>query len=297
MKVFVTGASGWIGSAVVPALMAAGHEVTGMARSDASAARVTAMGATVRRGELDDLASLRAGAEAADAVVHLAFNHDFSDYLGAGRMERAAVETFGDALAGTAKPFLFASGVAGLTPGRASTEDDASAFSTPDSPRGGGEHLALSLADRGIRPLALRFAPTVHGTGDHGFTAELVRVARERGSAGYVGDGANRWPAVHRLDAGDLVVRALAHAGEFDIVHAVGEEGVATRDIAEAIGRQLGVPAVSVDPAETDAHFGWIGRFFSLDIPASSEITRERTGWMPSHPTLLEDLASGAYTS
>jgi len=297
MKVFVTGASGWIASGIVPELIAAGHEVVGMARSDEAAARVTAMGAGVRRGELGDLDSLRAGAEDADAVIHLAFTHDFSDYQGAGRIERAAVDTFGDALAGTGKPFLFASGMVGMSPGRPSTEEDASTFSAPDSPRGGGEVLALGLADRGIRPLALRFAPTVHGAGDHGFTATLVAIAREKGVAGYVGDGANRWPAVHRLDAGHLAALALSHAGEVSIVHAVGEEGVATRDIAEAIGRQLGVPAISVAADDAIEHFGWIGRFFSMDIPASSAITRERLGWMPSHPTLLEDLESGAYTA
>lgn len=298
MRVFVTGASGWIGGAAVPELLAAGHEVIGLARSDASAAALAAAGVEVRRGDLDDLGALRAGAEDADAVLHLAFKHDFSDFAASGRTERAAVEALGDVLAGTGRPLLLASGIAGVAPGRVLTEDVASPFSAPDAPRGASETYALALADRGVRPVALRFAPTVHGDGDHGFVAELVRVARERGVAGYVGDGANRWPAVHRGDAGRLIALALARAaaaGDVPVVHAVGEEGVAARDIAEAIGRAAGVPAASVAPEDTAAHFGWIGAFFALDLPASSALTRERLGWAPTGPTLLADLAAGAY--
>jgi nucleoside-diphosphate-sugar epimerase len=232
-------------------------------------------------------------------VLHLAFKHDFSDYAASGRTERAAVEAIGDVLAGTGRPLLLASGIAGVAPGRLLTEDTASPYSAPDAPRGASETYALGLADRGVRPVALRFAPTVHGTGDHGFVAELVRVARERGVAGYVGDGSNRWPAVHRSDAGRLIALALARAAAQDdvaVVHAVGEEGVPARDIAEAIGRALGVPAAPVATEEAAAHFGWIGGFFALDLPASSALTRERLGWRPTGPTLLEDLAAGAYT-
>lgn len=299
MRVFVTGASGWIGSAAVPELLAAGHDVVGLARSEASAASLTAAGAEVRRGDLDDLAALRAGAEDADAVLHLAFKHDFGDMAGSGRTERAAVEAFGDVLAGSDRPLLLASGIAGVAPGRLLTEDLASPYAAPDAPRGASETYALGLADRGVRPVALRFAPTVHGSGDHGFVAELVRVARERGVAGYVGAGSNRWPAVHRSDAGRLIALALARAaaqGDVPVVHAVGEEGVPARDIAEAIGRATGVPAASVAAEEAAAHFGWIGGFFALDLPASSALTRERLGWRPTGPTLLEDLAAGAYT-
>ena len=295
MRVFVTGASGWIGSAVVPELQSAGHEVIGLARSDDSAAALVAAGAEVQRGSLDDLASLRTGAEQADAVIHLAFKHDFSDYLGAGHTERAAVETFGDVLAGSDRPFLFASGMAMLAPGRAATERDRSPLEGPDSPRGGGENLALGFADRGVRSVSLRFSPTVHGDGDHGFISTLVGVARDRGAAGYVGDGSNRWPAVHRFDAARMVALALEKAPAGSIVHAVGEEGIAAREIAEAIARGLELPAVSVAPADIDEHFGWIGRFFSADIPASSALTRELLGWTPTHPGLLDDLASGSY--
>lgn len=295
MRVFMTGASGWIGSAVVPELLAAGHEVSGIARSDESAARLRAAGVTAIPGSLDDLDTLRTAAEGSDAVIHLGFKHDFSDYAASGRTERAVMQTFGDALAGTGKPLLFASGVALVTPGRVATEEDASPFTGEDAPRGGAEVLALGFAERGIQPVALRFAPTVHGEGDHGFTAVLVDVARRTGVAGYVGDGANRWPAVHRSDAGRLVAKALEDPGAARVVHAVGEEGVAARDIAEAIGRGAGVPVASIAADDAEAHFGWIGRFFQLDIPASSTLTQERYDWRPTGPTLLEDLAAGHY--
>jgi nucleoside-diphosphate-sugar epimerase len=295
MRVFVTGASGWIGSAVVPELLAAGHEVVGLARSDASAAALIAAGAHAHRGDIDDLDSLRAGAESADGVIHLAFKHDFSDYAGAGRTERAVIETFGDVLADSNRPFLFASGLAILGDGSDLTEHDRSPYVGPDTPRGGGEQLALSFADRGIRSVALRFAPTVHGDGDHGFMSVLVATAREKGAAGYVGEGGNRWPAVHRADAAHMVALALEKAPAGSAVHAVAEAGIPTRDIAGAIGRSVNVPVVSIAPEDAAEHFGWIGAFFSLDIHASSEITREVLGWAPTHPTLLEDLEAGRY--
>ena len=289
MRVFVTGASGWIGSAIVPELVAAGHQVVGLARTDASAAAVTSAGAEVLRGSLDDLGSLRTGAADADAVVHLAFKHDFTDFAGAGRTERAAITTMCDALEG--KSFLFASGVALLTPGRVATELDEHPMRGPDAPRGGAEELASQYMSRGVRTVSLRFAPTVHGAGDHGFVAELVRIARERGVSGFVGDGANRWPAVHRADAAALVRLALDHAPAGSAVHAVAEEGVAAREIAAAIGHGLGVP-VAAAPVDD---FGWIGHFFAADIPASSALTQKELGWTPTHPTLLEDLAAGHY--
>ena len=295
MRVFVTGASGWIGSAVIPQLLAAGHQVVGLARSDGAAAAVAALGAEVRRGDLDDLDGLRAGAEASDGVIHLAFKHDFSDFAGAGRTERAAVETLGKALEGSDRPFLLASGIALLAPGRMVTEREATPMVGPDAPRGGAEELALSYAERGVRSVSLRFAPSVHGPGDHGFVSTLVGVARERGSSGYVGDGVNRWPAVHRLDAARLDRSALERSPAGSVVHAVAEEGVPARTIAEAIGRGLGVPVRSVDPDDAAEHFGWIGAFFAVDMPASSALTQERLDWTPTQPGLIEDLDAGSY--
>jgi len=294
MNVFVTGASGWIGSAVVPQLLAAGHQVVGLARSDGAAAAVAALGAEVRRGDLDDLDGLRAAAEASDGVVHLGFKHD-ADFADAGRTERAAVETLGKALEGSDRPFLLASGIALLAPGRVLTERDATPMVGPEAPRGGAEELALSYAERGVRAVSLRFAVTVHGEGDHGFVSTLVGVARDRGASGYVGAGANRWPAVHRLDAARLVRSALERSPAGSVVHGVAEEGVPARAIAEAIGRGLGVPVRSVDPDDAAEHFGWIGMFFAADAPASSALTRDRLDWTPTHPGLIEDLDAGSY--
>jgi nucleoside-diphosphate-sugar epimerase len=294
MNVFVTGASGWIGSAVVPQLLAEGHQVVGLARSDDAAAAVAALGAEVRRGDLDDLDGLRAAAEASDGVVHLGFKHD-ADFADAGRTERAAVETLGKALEGSDRPFLLAAGIALLAPGRVLTERDATPMVGPEAPRGGAEELALSYAERGVRAVSLRFAVTVHGEGDHGFVSTLVGVARERGASGYVGAGANRWPAVHRLDAARLVRSALERSPAGSVVHGVAEEGVPARAIAEAIGRGLGVPVRSVDPDDAAEHFGWIGMFFAVDAPASSALTRERLNWTPTRPGLIEDLDAGSY--
>ncbi|MFE3741347.1 SDR family oxidoreductase [Streptomyces sp. NPDC059134] len=295
MRVFVTGASGWIGSATVDELLAAGHEVVGLARSDASAASLDAKGARVHRGDLDDLDSIREGAAASDAVIHLANKHDFTDPAVSDRAERAAVQTIGDVLAGSGRPFLLASGVAGPAPGRVLTEDDRSPFHGPEAPRGGSENLALEFVDRGVHTVSVRFAPTVHGDGDHGFIAALVAIAREKGVAGYVGDGSNRWPAVHRSDAARLTRLGLEKAPAGALLHAVGEEGVPAREIAEAIGRGIGVPARSIAPDAAPRHFGWIGRFFALDIPASSARTRELLGWTPTGPTLVQDLDAGSY--
>ena len=294
MNVFVTGASGWIGSAVVPQLLAAGHQVVGLARSDGAAAAVADLGAEVRRGDLDDLDGLRAAAEASDGVVHLGFKHD-ADFADAGRTERAAVETLGKALEGSDRPFLLASGIALLAPGRVLTERDATPMVGPEAPRGGAEELALSYAERGVRAVSLRFAVTLHGEGDHGFVSTLVGVARDRGASGYVGAGANRWPAVHRLDAARLVRSALERSPAGSVVHGVAEEGVPARAIAEAIGRGLGVPVRSVDPDDAAEHFGWIGMFFAADAPASSALTRDRLDWTPTHPGLIEDLDAGSY--
>jgi nucleoside-diphosphate-sugar epimerase len=295
MRVFVTGASGWIGSAVTDELLADGHEVVGLARSDEAAAALVAKGATAHRGGLDDLDSLASATAAADGVIHLAFKHDFADYAGAGRSEHAAVRRMLGTLEGSGRPFLLASGLAAGIVGRPLTEHDAAPHHGADSPRGGSENLALEYADRGVRPVALRFAPTVHGAGDHGFTAVLTRIAQERGAAGYVGDGSTRWAAVHRSDAGRLVRLALEKAPAGARVHAVAESGLPSRDIAAAIGAHLGLPTVSVAPADAEAHFGWIGAFFGMDLIATSAHTQELLGWTPTGPTLFEDIAGGAY--
>lgn len=295
MRVFVTGASGWIGSAVTDELLAHEYEVVGLARSDRAAAALEAKGAKAHRGDLDDPDSLASAAAAADGVIHLAFKHDFSDYAGAGRSENAAVQRMLDTVEGSGRPFLIASGLAlGITD-RPLTEDDPSPHHGADSMRGGSENLALEYADRGVRPVALRFAATVHGMGDHGFVATLTKIAKERGVAGYIGDGSTRWPAVHRGDAARMVRLALEKAPAGSRVHAVAEAGLPSRDIAAAIGDYLGLPAVSIAPEDADTHFGWIGRFFGLDIAASSVRTQELLGWTPAGPTLFEDIAAGAY--
>jgi nucleoside-diphosphate-sugar epimerase len=297
MRVFVTGASGWIGSATVDELLANGHEVTGLARSDASAAALWATGARVHRGDLDDLAGLRAGADTADAVIHLANKHDWSNPAASITAERAAIQTIGEALAGSNRPFLFASGVAGLIQGRPASEDDPSPFHGPDSPRGGSENLALEFVDRAVHAVAVRFAPTVHGARDHGFIATIAGVARERGVSGYPAEGSNRWAAVHRSDAARLVALGLAKAPAGGRLHAVAEEGIPTRAIAEAIGHSLGLPVASIAPDDVQGHFGWIGTFFSMDLTATSTATRELLGWAPTGPTLMEDISAGAYAA
>ena len=296
MRVFVTGASGWIGSAVVDDLLATGHEVTGLVRSDTSAAALEAKGARVHRGDLDDLDGIRLGAEDAEAVIHLANKHDWSNPAASNAAERAAVQTIGDALVGTGRPFLLASGLAVLANGRPAVEADASPFHGPASPRGGSENLALEFVDRGVRTVSLRFAPTVHGAGDHGFIAAIAAVARQRGVSGYPGDGTNRWSAVHRLDAARLVTLGLEKAQAGDRLHAVTEEGVPTREIAEAIGRAFDLPVTSIAPDDIQDHFGWIGTFFAMDISATSTATRELLGWTPTGPTLVEDLDAGGYS-
>ena len=295
MHVFITGASGWIGSAAVDELLAAGHKVVGLARSDASAAALEAKGAQVLRGDLDDLDSIRSGAADAEAVLHLANKHDFANIAVSNKAERAAVEAIGEVLSGSGRPFLLASGVAGSGRGEVLTENDKSPFFGPDSPRGGSENLALEYVERDVRTVGLRFAPTVHGVGDHGFIAVLVGIAREKAVAGYPGDGTNRWPAVHRSDAAQVVRLGLEKAPAGSLLHAVGEEGVTTRQIAEAIGRGLNLPVAAIAPDDVAGHFGWIGGFFGMDIPASSALTQELLGWTPSGPTLIEDLDAGAY--
>lgn len=298
MRVFVTGASGWIGSAVVPELIGAGHQVVGLARTADAAERLAAAGAEVQRGTLDDLDVLRRAAADADGVVHLAFKHEnaFSgDFAGAAAADRAAIEAFGEALAGTDRPFVIASGTLGLAPGRVVTEQDGLVADTtlPAGPsvRHANSLLTLALAERGVRSAVVRLPPTVHGDGDNGFMATLVGIAREKG-AGYVGDGTNRWPAVHRSAAATVFRLALETAPAGSVLHAIDEEGVAIRDVAEVMGRGLDVPVVSISPEDAPAHFTWLAGFIGIDSPASSTATRELLGWEPTGPGLLEDLAA-----
>ena len=296
MRVFVTGASGWIGSATVDELLGAGHQVVGLARSDDSAASLEAKGVTVLRGDLDDLDALRRGTADADAVAHLANKHDWNNPAESNRAERAAVETLAEALAGSDRPFVLAAGVAGLAQGRPGTEADPSPAVGPDSPRGGSENLALDYVDRGVRTISARFAPTVHGVRDHGFIAYITAAARRHGVSAYVGDGSAAWSAVHRSDAARLVRLGLEQAPAGSRLHAVAEEAIPTREIAEAIAEALGIPVTSIAPEDAVEHFGFIGRFFALDMSASSNRTRELLDWNPTGPTLIEDIKAGAYT-
>jgi nucleoside-diphosphate-sugar epimerase len=303
MKIFVTGASGWIGSAVVPELLRAGHEVVGLARSDSSAEKLQGAGAIVHRGDLNEPEDLAAAAADSDGVIHLAFQHETAfggDFATAGAVDRRAVEAMGAALAGSDRPFVLASGMVGLALGKPATENDGLVAgpeirANPAGVRSATALLTLSLRGVGVRSSVLRFPPTVHGDGDNGFMAIFVGVARQSGMSGYVGDGTNRWPAVHVSDAARLARLAVEAAPAGSVLHAAGEEGVPFRRIAEAIGRGLGLPTQSVDPANAIEHFGFLGLFAGLDSPASATITRELLGWEPTGPSLLEDLEKDYY--
>jgi nucleoside-diphosphate-sugar epimerase len=292
MKIFVTGATGFVGSGIVQELIGAGHKVVGLARSDAGAKSVAAAGAQVHRGDLADLESLRRAAAAADGVIHTAFNHDFSNYASAAELDRRAIETLGVALAGSQRPLVVTSGTALLAPGRLATEEDAP---DPNSFPRKSEQAATLVASRGVRVSIMRLPPSVHGDGDHGFVPMLIRIARKKGVSAYVGDGLNRWPAVHRLDAAVLYRLVVEKASETANYHAVADGGVPFRDIAEVIGRRLGVPVVSKSREEAAGHFGFLGHFVSLDCPASSARTQQRLGWRPTGPGLIADLEHGTY--
>ena len=297
MKYFVTGASGWIGSAVTAELLARGHQVVGLARNEEAAAKIQAAGAQVFRGSIDDPNGLRAPADASDGVIHLAFNHDFSAHETAIETDRAVMTAILDTLAGSGRSFVFASGVLGRAgAGIVATEDVPLDPSTVASPRALNEILALASAERGVRPVAVAFAPTVHGEGDHGFMAAYVAMDRAAGVSGYVGDGSNTWPAVHRADAAALVALAAENAPAGSVLHAVAEEGVRHRDIAESIGRRLDLPVRAFETGEVTPPYQWLERFLGVSSLASSEITRATMGWSPTHPTLLDDLDAGFYT-
>jgi nucleoside-diphosphate-sugar epimerase len=298
MRIFVTGATGYIGSAIVSELIDAGHHVVGLARSDTAAAALAAAGAEAHRGALDDPGSLRDGAAAADGVIHAAFQNvgPDTDFAAACRLELRAVETIGEALAGSDRPFVVTSGTGLLTPGRLATEDAAPDPASPAALRAPTEEAVLSLAARGVRASVVRLAPSVHSDADkRGFVPSLIGIARATGVSAHVSDGANRWAAVHRLDAAHLFRLALEAAPAGARLHAVGDEGVPFRDIAGVIGRHLNLPVAGVAAADAASHFGWLAPFASLDNPASSTLTQKQLGWQPVRAGLIPDLDEGHY--
>ncbi|QHS59661.1 SDR family oxidoreductase [Chitinophaga agri] len=294
MRIFVTGATGFIGSAIVQDLIKAGHEVLGLARNDAAAQALVAAGAAVHRGSLEDLESLRQGAAASDSVVHTAFNHDFSRYKDNCEDDRHVIEALGNALAGTDRPLVVTSGTAIVVQDRFAAEEDRPA-SAMHVPRAASEEAAAALAARGINVSILRLPPSVHGDGDRGFVPALIQVAREKGVAAYIADGANRWPAVHRLDAASAYRLILEKGEARPVFHAVHDEGVAFKAIATVIGSQLNLPVVSISREQAAAHFGWLSMFAGLDVPATSVQTRAWLNWQPTQPGLLADLEHGTY--
>jgi len=296
MRVFVTGATGFIGSAVVRELLAAGHDVVGLARSDGAAESVAAAGAAVHRGDLADLESLRRGASTADGIVHTAYNHDFSvSRPVAAAADRRAIEVMAETLAGSGRPLVITSGTGRRAPGQVATEDVLPDPTTDPTGRVATELFATSFVERGVRVSVVRFPPSVHGLGDHGFIPRLINIARSKGVSAYPGEGVNRWPAVHRLDAAHLFRLGLESAPAGARLHGVGDQGVPVREIAEVIGRHLNVPVTSVAEIQAAEHFGFLGPFFASDLPASSAITQQMLGWHPVQSGLIADLEEGHY--
>lgn len=295
MRVFVTGATGFVGQAIVRELMTVGHGVLGLARSDAATEALTRMGAEAYRGELSDVASLTTAAQACDGVIHTAFIHDFSAYAAAAEIDRQAVEAIATVLEGSGKPFVSTSGTALLSPGHIGTEEDAPASGSAAALRAASEMTVLGAAGRGVRSSVVRLPPSVHDSGDHGFVPALIEIARRTRVSAFVADGANRWPAVHRRDAARLYRLALEDAAPGSRLHGVAEEGVTLRAIAQVIGERLGVPVRSLAEDEAPAHFDWMARFVAIDNPASSTITRAKLGWRPQAADLLADMRQGGY--
>jgi len=292
MRVFVTGATGFIGSAIVKELIGSGHNVLGLARSDIAVASLKAAGADVHRGSLDDLESLRSGASTADGVIHTAFNHDFSKFAANCETDRQVIEALGSALEGSNRPLVITSGTGLLAQGQLATEDSQALTTIP---RVASEQAAASVAARGVHVSVVRLSPSVHGDGDHGFVPMLIGFAREKGVSAYVGGGMNRWPAVHRLDAAHLFRLALEKNAAAARYHGVADEGVPFREIAAVIGRRLNLPVVAKSAEEAGDHFGWFAHFAALDNPSSSQKTRELLGWQPEQPGLISDLDNPRY--
>jgi len=297
MRVFVTGASGFIGSKVVPELLAAGHQVLGLVRSEEKAKALVALGAEAHLGDVEDLDSLRNGAAACDGVIHLAFIHDFANFKEVCEKDAKAIAAMGEVLKGTGKPFVGTSGTLMVaqpsdTP---ATENDKSPFGVNQIPRVASEQTVLSFASQGVRATVVRLSPSVHDDGDKGFIPMIINTAREKGVSAYIGDGLNKWPAVHRLDAARLYRLALEKGNAGDVFHGVGDTGIPTKEIAEVIGKKLNLPVVSKSGDEAAAHFTWMTHFFGANDPVSNELTKQRLGWEPTHPGLIEDMETGTY--